>query len=145
MRSLFFGVLLFGTGCAGVLPGPAPDGTPPAESRHDLVRAFHEQGWTTIPLQFVQPVGIVGQGTVYSVHGRTVVVYDYASAEEAAAAALDDARRLRRLAAGRGATVYRRPALVVLTYGRTRTAFDLELARILSGPSVRKAIAPERS
>lgn len=132
MRSLLLGLALLLAGCASLAPAEEP----PAESRHDLVRAFSERGWRAVPLQFVRPVGVVGEGTVYRVEGRTVVVYDYASPEEAAAAAPDDAARLLRLEAGKGVEVYRRPTLVVLTYGRMQTAFDRQLAELLAGPRV---------
>lgn len=125
-------------GCAPAhrAAAPSPGDGSPVETRADLVRAFHERGWTAHPLAFVQPLGIVGGGTIYRVQGETVVVYDYASPEEAAAHAHDDAALLRQRGAGRGVTVYRRPSLVVVTRGRTRTAFHIELERILSGPSV---------
>lgn len=125
-------------GCASLLPADAPP-DPTIESRHDLVRAFHDRGWTTQPVQFVRPLGIVGEGTVYRVQDRTVTVYDYASPEQAAMAAPRDAAYLLQLHAGIGVRVYRRETLVVLTYGRVLTAFDLRLAALLDGPS----LAPE--
>lgn len=108
-----------------------------------MVRAFHEKGWTTRPVQFVRPIGVVGHGTVYRVEGRTLAVFDYASPEEAARSAPRDATYLLHLNAGRGVQVYRRETLVVLTYGRGRSAFDLRLATLLSGPSL--APEPRRS
>lgn len=129
-------------GCAALLPADAPP-DPTVESRHDLVRAFHERGWATRPVAFRQPLGIVGQGTVYRVEGRTLTVFDYASPEQAAMAAPRDAIRLLRLEAGQGAQVYRRETLVVLTYGRRLGAFDMRMAALLSGPSL--APAPRRN
>ena len=123
-------------GCAPLGLSQAPDEAPPAEVRGDLVRAFLDRGWTTTPLAFTAPPGVVGRGTVYRVRGRTVAVYDYGSAREADASASDDARRLLRRTAGQGSTVYRRRSLVVVTYGRTRTAFDLRLADLLAGPAL---------
>ncbi|WP_420455102.1 hypothetical protein [Rubrivirga sp.] len=137
MRRLVPVAALLLAGCASL--GPTPSETPGVETRGDLVRAFSERGWRAVPVRFVRPVGVVGEGTVYRVEGRTVVVYDYASPEQAAAAAPADVVRLVRLDAGRGVQAYRRPALVVLTYGRLRTAFDLRLADLLAGPSVARA------
>ena len=92
--------------------------------------------WTVTPAAFSRPFGVVGEGTAYRVQGRTVVVYDYASAASYARHAQDDAVRLLRLTAGVGTEVYRRTTTVVLTVGRERTAFDLRLARLLAGPSL---------
>ena len=133
MRALLVGLAVLGAGCAAA--PPAHDGAP-VETRHDLVRAFHAHGWTVRPVEASRPFGVVGQGTAYRVQGTTVVVYDYASPEEAATFAKEDAGRLLRLHAGLGVEVYRRSALVVLTVGRTRTAFDLRLADLLTGPPV---------
>ena len=133
--SLVLGALIV-AGCAPLGLTRAADETPPPETRGDLVRAFLDRGWTTTPLALDTPVDVVGQGTVYRVEGRTVVVYDYVSAEEAEEHAMDDARWLLRLTAGQGTRVYRRPSLVVVTYGRARTAFDLRLADLLAGPLV---------
>ena len=146
-RALLLASVLLAAGCAPLGLTRAPGQTPPAETRLDLVRAFLDRGWTTVPLAFTAPAGIVGQGTVYRVEGRTVAVYDYGSTEEADAAALDDARRLLRRTAGQGSTVYRRRSLVVVTYGRARTAFDLRLGRLLAGPALAAAppeVAPAR-
>ena len=139
MRALALAALLAaGSGCAG--PGaPADSGTdarPPTETSGDLVRAFLEQGWTVHPVAFSTPFGVAGEGTVYRVQSRTVVVYDYTSPEEAEARAPEDAARLLRLGAGQEVTVYRRPSLVVVTFGRARGAFELRLARLLTGPSL---------
>ncbi len=142
MRSLALVAALTLAGCAGLGPADAEApgvGAPGVETRSDLVRAFSERGWRAVPVQFVRPIGIVGEGTVYRVEGRTVVVYDYASPEQAAAAAPADEVRLVRLDAGLGVQAYRRPTLVVLTYGRLRTAFDLRLADLLTGPSMARA------
>ena len=135
MRHALLALVLAGCAPLGLT---LPDGrTPPDETRGDLVRAFLDHGWTTVPVALTHPAGMIGVGTVYRVEGRVVAVYDYASAEEASEAAMDDARWLLRNTAGQGTRVYRRPSLVVVTYGRTRGTFDLHLERLLAGPSVR--------
>ncbi|PAP78260.1 hypothetical protein [Rubrivirga marina] len=139
MRALALAALLAaGPGCAG--PGapatPETDARPPVETDDDLVRAFLVRGWTVLPVGFSTPFGVAGEGTVYRVQNRTVVVYDYASPEEAEAHAHEDADRLLRLGAGQEVTVYRRPSLVVVTFGRARGAFEIRLARLLAGPSL---------
>ena len=142
MRALVFAAAALFAGCASLLPADAPP-DPTVESREDLVRAFHERGWATRPVAFRRPLGIVGQGTVYRVEGRTLTVFDYASPEQAAMAAPRDATRLLRLDAGQGVQVFRRETLVVLTYGRRLGAFDMRLAALLSGPSL--APTPRRN
>ncbi|WP_412062475.1 hypothetical protein [Rubrivirga sp. IMCC45206] len=129
MRRIAALLVVLAAGCAPVLPEDAP-----AETRHDLVRALLAHGWTTEPLQAVRPQGVIGEGTAYIVEGRTLVVYDYASAAQAARAVDRDAVLLRQRAAGQGVRVFRRPTLVVLKVGRERTAFDLQLERVLAGP-----------
>ena len=130
-------------GCAGPasgLAGVAADAADVQETRRDLVKAFLRQGWRVTPVSMLPPDGLVGRGTVYHVSGRTVVVYDYATADEAAASGMDDARRIAWRNAGLSARVYLRSALVVVTYEPFgRTAFDLRLARLLRGPSLARA------
>lgn len=151
MRALALAALLAaGLGCAG--PGSpagwAAGGSPPVETRDDLVRAFLEQGWTLRPIAFSTPFGVTGSGTAYHVQGRPVIIYDYASPEEAEAHAHDDAVRLLQLGAGQEAVVYRRTSLVVITFGRARGAFEIRLARLLAGPSLARvdyaAVSPSR-
>jgi hypothetical protein len=139
MRALALAALLAaGPGCAGPAAPAArgADAAPPVETRDDLVRAFLEQGWTLRPIAFSTPSGVTGSGTAYHVQGRPVIIYDYASPEEAEAHTHDDAVRLLQLGAGREAVVYRRASLVVVTFGRERGAFEIRLARLLAGPSL---------
>ncbi len=138
---LALALLTLATGCSHLRPAPTEEAAA-VETRQDLVSAFLERGWNVSPVAFRPTEGLVGRGTEYRVSGRTVLIYDYASAEEAASSGLEDARRISWLAAGQSAQVYLREALVVVTYERLgRTAFDVRLARLLSGPSVRRGAA----
>ena len=129
-------------GCTSTVHGVVEGDAQAPETRQDLVDAFLREGWTVRPVSLLAPDGLVGRGTAYRVSDRTVLVYDYASPEQAAEATRDDARRLAGRSAGRSARVYLRPSLVVVTYEPFgRTAFDLRLARLLSGPSLAGAVA----
>lgn len=114
------------TGCAA----PATTGTAVIDTERELVRYLIGHGWSVEPVETADDVGLATTGTVYRVRrsrwdGREVRVFAYDDDERPA---LDrDAVLLTRRHAGTGIAVYKRPALLVVTFGRIRTELDLRL------------------
>lgn len=110
---------------------------PLAETREDLVRSLTARGWVVEPVSILSPTGLSTMGTRYAVRqqrrdAREVQVYEY---PEPDSDVVDrDVHQLLSRTAGSGTTLYRRPSLVVLTFGRTRTPLDAELTRLLGPP-----------
>lgn len=137
--SPLFGVLavLVIAGCAA--PRPAAER---AETRRDLTRALIARGWVVEPTDNADPFGVASRGTAYLVRrrgadARRLVTFEAPPTDDGAPDrdALDaDYVFLRQRLAGRSAVFYRRPALLVVTFGAGRTELDLRLIQLLGLP-----------
>jgi hypothetical protein len=140
-RALALLVAVWLPACAG----PAIPEPPLAETRQDLVRSLVARGWVVEPLALADLPGLSVKGTRYTVRQqrrdeREIHVYEYAEDDRGAIPA--DVQLLLGRTAGLGTTLYRRPGLVVLTFGRTWSLLDTHLARVLGPPvEVRSAEA----
>jgi len=128
--------LLAAAGCASPRPDPGS-----VETRRDLARALVARGWVVEPTDNVDPFRVESQGTAYLVRrqgadGRRMLAFEAPPSDDGPDRdALDrDYVVLRQRLAGQGAVFYRRPALLVVTFGRGRTELDLRLAQLLGTP-----------
>jgi hypothetical protein len=106
------------------------------------VAALTARGWFVEPVAFVDELSVSAAGTAYRVRqrevgGRLLLVFEAPRTDDDRpdADALDrDLVTLRQQYAGRAATYYRRPGLLVVTFSAGRTALDLRLAQLLGPP-----------
>ena len=135
MRARFAILLSLVAGCA-----VAPRSDVRVTTAAELVAELGRAGWTVRPAALLTPIGLASTGTAYTAElvapGRTLLVFDTTvDGEPMAPDQVDaDVARLRRAFAGEGAVVYRRPRLVVVTFGRVRDALDDRLERWLGAP-----------
>lgn len=127
--------LLLLAGCAAPPPTEVQVAT-----ASDLVAALGRAGWTVRPTTLLTPTGLFSAGTAYTAElvppRRTLLVFD--TTEDGGPMAPEridsDVTQLRRAFAGQGAVVYRRPRLLVVTFGRARGALDDRLEQWLGRP-----------
>ena len=133
-------------GCAGVPPADVSVETGP-----ELIAELGRAGWAVRPTQLVALSGLASTGAAYTAEQvppdeHVLLVFDTTEDGEPMPADRVDAdvTQLRRLFAGRGVVIYRQPRLLVVTFGRARTALGDRLERWLGVP-VTAAPRGERS
>lgn len=122
-------------GCAS-----APRSDVTVTTSQELIGALGRAGWTVRADRLLSPTGLFSTGAAYTAEqvppGRRLLVFDTTEDGEPMPSGLvdSDVAQLRRLYAGRGVTVYRRPRVMVLTFGRGRNALDDRLESWLGRP-----------
>ena len=129
-------LVLVAAGCVG--PRSAAE---LPETREALARALTARGWVVEPTDLVNAFGVEAPGTAYLVRRqngdrRRLVTFEAPETDDGPnRAALDgDFITLRQQLAGQSAVFYRRPDLLVVTFGPGRTELDLRLSQLLGPP-----------
>ena len=129
-------VAVLAAGCA--TPRPSAD---LVETRGTLTSALIARGWVVEPTDLVNAFGVEAPGTAYLVRRRgydrrRLVAFEAPETDDGPdRAALDrDVVTLRQQLAGQSAVFYRRPDLLVVTFGAGRTELDLRLSQLLGPP-----------
>ena len=135
LLAALLGVSFLGVGCAG---SPSPEVR--IATAAELVAELGRAGWTVRPTTLLTPSGLFSTGAAYTAElvppAQTLLVFDATEDGEPLPSGLvdSDVARLRQAFAGQGAVVYRRPRLIVVTFGRARGALDDRLEAWLGAP-----------